>query len=138
MPCPLVLTKASGSEIERSTWVSAAKLTIASHAVADRAVDGVAVLDRADDELDVGQVLQVLAPPGVRELVEHDDLVALVAHPQAHEVRADEAGPSTDEQPHTAFLSARCPATPCCHGGRTIGSGRSVPSTLKAGRGAGR
>ena len=100
-------TKASGSAIERSTWVSAAKLTTASTAV-HRLGRRARVLDRAVDEL-VLDVLEVLAPARVGQLVEDDDLVAVVAHAHAHEVRADEAGTAADQQPHraTTALSLR-------------------------------
>jgi hypothetical protein len=57
----------------------------------------VAVLDRAHHQLDV--LGQVVAPPGVGELVEHDDRVAGVQ--QVDEGRADEAGGARHEQPHT-------------------------------------
>ena len=59
------------------------------------------VLDRAVHEL-VLDVLEVLAPARVGELVEDDDLVAVVAHAHAHEVRADEAGSAADQEPHRA------------------------------------
>ena len=94
------MTNASGSAIERSTCVSAAKLTTAStpaSAVAHR----VGVLDPAVDEADV-EVLEVLAAAGVGELVEHDDLVAVLREAHADEVRADEPGAAADEQLHQA------------------------------------
>ena len=48
-------------------------------------------------ELDaVGQVRPV---PGVRQLVEYDDVLAPCEQP-FHEVRADEAGAATDEDAH--------------------------------------
>ena len=65
---------------------------------------------------------EVLAPARVGELVEHDDLVAVVAHAHAHEVRADEAGSAADQQPHratTAFSLEIGRAGPSCHGGST-------------------
>ena len=107
MPSAWVVTNASGSAIERSTCVSAAKLTTAS-TPSIAAADGVGVLDPAVDELDV-EVLEVLAPAGVGELVEDDDLVAVLAHAQADEVRADEAGAAADEQLHagTSVRAAR-------------------------------
>ena len=88
----------------------------------DRLGDRRRVLDPRVDERDV-EALEVLAPPGVRELVEHDDLVAVLAQAQPHEVRADEAGAAADEE-----LSCASPAwrgtrrRPRCHGGRTSGS----------------
>ena len=55
----------------------------------------------------VAEVLQVLAPPGVGELVEHHDLVAVLVDALAHEVRADEPRTTTDHEPHAAPLSFR-------------------------------
>ena len=95
----------------------------------DRLGDRVGVLDRAVHE-GVLDVLEVLAPPGVGQLVEDDDLVAAVAHAHAHEVRADEAGAATDQELHAGTLSERWAATPSCQRGSRTGSVRSVPSTL--------
>ena len=50
-----------------------------------------------DDQLDV--VGHVLAPAGVGELVEHDDVVVVLDEPDVG--RADEAGGAGHEQPHT-------------------------------------
>ena len=76
-------TNASGSAIERSTWVSAAKLTIASGAPASiAAATASAILDRAAHEAEAGlveQVVEVLLTTGVGELVEHRHLVAVLA-----------------------------------------------------------
>ena len=72
----------------------------------DRLGDRRRVLDPRVDEDDV-QALEVLATSGVGELVEHDDLVAVVAQAQAHEVRADEAGAAADEQLHAVTRVAR-------------------------------
>ena len=47
--------------------------------------------------LDVGEVLLAA---GVGELVEDDDLVAVLGDALADEVRADEAGSAADEQLH--------------------------------------
>ena len=111
MPTACVVTNASGSAIERSTCVSAAKFTTAS-TPCDRGGDRVGVLDAGVHELDV-EAREVLAPPGVRELVEHDDVVAVVAQAHAHEGRADEAGAAADEQLHdTATRVARYSASP--------------------------
>ena len=109
MPIACVVMKASGSEIERSTCVSAAKLTTASTA-ATAASTGVGVLDPRVDEPEarvVAQVGEVLLAPGVRELVEHGDLVTELLQALAGEVRADEAGPSADEQLHAVTVSSR-------------------------------
>ena len=71
--------------------------------------------DVAVVELDV--VRQVRAVPGVRELVEHDDLVA-AAQQALDEMRADEAGAAGDEDLHAAKASTRfgsaawCPCRP--------------------------
>ena len=74
----------------------------------------VAVLDRADDQLHV--VGQVLAPPGVGELVEHHHVVLVLD--EAHVGRADEAGRAGHEQPHTR--------TPGRRRDRPARSGRAV------------
>ena len=74
-------------------------------AALDRRRDGVAVVDVALDELDAvrRQALEVLAPPGVGELVEHAHrVVRVLGEPAAHEVRADEPGAAGDEQLHAA------------------------------------
>ena len=74
----------------------------------DRRRDGGRVLDRAVHEREsrVGfDILEVLATPGVGQLVEHDNFVVVVAQPQADEVGADEAGATTDQQPHRAKTS---------------------------------
>ena len=119
-----------------------------------RAGDSGGVLDPGVHELDV-EALEVLAPSGVGELVEHGDRVAVVAQPDAHERRADEPGAAADEQLHREDhlrvgprrRAARCiapaprrryAARPSCQRGSTSGSGRSLPSTLYAGRRAGR
>ena len=100
VPCMLVMMNASGPWIERSTWVSAAKLTIASQPAAASA-DRRRILDRAVDEPDlVDYVVEVLPAPGVGELVEHRDLVAVLAEPHPDERRADESGAAAYEQLH--------------------------------------
>ncbi len=97
MPIACVLTNASGSAIERSTCVSAAKFTTASTpSIAPATASG--VLDRPVDE-GVLDVLQVLLPAGVGELVQDDDLVARL-DALADEGRADEPGPAAHEQLH--------------------------------------
>jgi hypothetical protein len=76
----------------------------------DRRVDGVGVLDpRAHEgEARVGdQVREVLLPAGVGQLVEDDDVVAGLPQALAREVRADEAGPTADEQLHAITVSSR-------------------------------
>jgi hypothetical protein len=65
--------------------------------------DRVGVLDARVHEAvagAAGDVGEVLLPPGVGELVEDDDLVAVLGDALADEVRADEAGPAADEQLH--------------------------------------
>jgi hypothetical protein len=78
----------------------------------DRLGDRAGVLDRAAAEGEpgvVGQVAQVLLAPRVRELVQDDDLVAVLAQALAGERRPDEPGPPADEQPHAATPDrARC------------------------------
>ena len=102
----LVMMNASGPEIERSTCVSAAKLTIASHpSTASATATGSSIAPWTKRIL-VDHVVQVLAPPRVGQLVEHGHLVAVLAHAQAHEPRADETGATADEQPHPAARSS--------------------------------
>ena len=71
---------ASGSAIERSTCVSAAKLTTAS-APAIASATAVGVLDPGAHEAEAGAVAQVgevLLAAGVGELVEHGHGVAVL------------------------------------------------------------
>src|SRR5262249_9663818 len=76
---------------------------------------------------------------GVRELVEHHDLVAVIAGADAGEVGADETGSAAHEELHAwTFRVARWAARPSCQGGSVGRSCRVEPSTEKAGRGAGR
>ena len=84
----------AGPRIERSTCVSAAKLTIASQPRGRRR-DRVGVGDVALVEL-VLDALEVGAVAGVGQLVEDDDLVAGGGEPP-DEVRADEPGAAGDE-----------------------------------------
>ena len=84
----------AGPRIDRSTCVSAAKLTIASTPLAARATD-LRVGDVALVEL-VLDALEVRAVARVRELVENDDLLAVRREPP-REVRADEPGAAGDE-----------------------------------------
>ena len=87
----------AGPRIERSTCVSAAKLTIASQpAAAVATASGIGDVALVELVLDA---LEVRAVAGVGQLVEHDDLVAGRREPP-HEVRADEAGAAGDEDAH--------------------------------------
>ena len=97
MPKNSVRPKSVAPRIERSTWVSAAKLTIASQAAAALR-DGLGVADVADDELDPG-ALEVRRVAGIGQLVEHAYVVARREEPLG-EVGADEAGPACDEHAH--------------------------------------
>jgi hypothetical protein len=64
----------------------------------DELAVGNVALDEADPVLDVGEVAPLT---GVREDVEHDDVVAgMPREPVADEIRADEAGAAGDEQSH--------------------------------------
>ena len=107
-----------------------------------RLAHGVRVLDRALDELDpVLDVGQVLAPPGVGELVEHDDLVVgprLEQH--AHVGRADEPGgagrraSSRRDRPLGQVGGQRPPASPAGRSPRCARSrGRSTAAAGRAG-----
>ena len=130
----LVTMNPSGSAIDRSTCVSAAKFTIASApAIASATATGSSIAPCTKRMSDATS-LQVLPATGVRELVEHGDLVAVLAHTQAHEVRADEAGAPADHQFHAALTSttsARYRARPSRQAGRTsAASPRSERSTL--------
>ena len=59
------------------------------------------------DEADlVKDVVEVLAPPGVGQLVEHRDSVAVLAQALADERRADEARTPADQEPHVALTCA--------------------------------
>ncbi len=102
MPWACVLTNASGSAIERSTCVSAAKFTTASRPSIAAATASASSIARVHEGVAraVGDVGEVLLAPGVGELVEDDDLVAVLGDALADEVRADEAGPAADEQLH--------------------------------------
>jgi hypothetical protein len=71
-----------------------------------RAGHRVGVLDPRVDELHV-QAREVLAATGVGELVEHDDLVAVLGQAQPDEVRADEPGAAADQELHAATRDAR-------------------------------
>ncbi len=97
--------------IERSTCVSAAKLTIASGEAASIApATASRILDRAAHEPEawvLDEVLEVLLAPGVGELVEHRHLVAVLAQALARERRADEPGAAADEQSHARIIPAR-------------------------------
>ena len=136
-----VWTNASGSSIERSTWDSAAKLTTASQpSIALATALGSSISPSTNRS--ARRPRQVLAPAGVGELVEHHDLVAGLGA-QAHVGRADEPGAAGDEQLHRpAVLSVgRCgevAGEPSCQAGSRIACSRSLASTEKAGRGAGR
>ena len=95
--------KSCGPLMERSTCVSAAKLTTAS---APRSASPTTAASQmspvhegvAGVVLDVAQVLEVA---GVGELVEVDDLdVVVLGEHVAHEVGADEAGAAGDHESH--------------------------------------
>ena len=94
--------KAPASSIERSTWLSAAKLRTAVGPVLGE--DAAHVGAVGDVPLDEGQagvvehVGQVLQAAGVGELVEDDDAGAGLGEGEPHEVAADEAGAAGDEQ----------------------------------------
>ena len=110
VPRMSVRRNASGSAIERSTCVSAAKFTIASTPPAPSiaASTAVAVADVAAHEAcsagssATGSRLSRL--PAYVSLSKHDDLpVGVLVEHAAHERAADEAGAAADEQPHPFF-----------------------------------
>ena len=100
---------ASGSAIERSTCVSAAKLTTASTpSIASATASASSIPARTNAKPGaVADVGEVLLAAGVGELVEHGDGVAVLGDPLADEVRADEAGSAADEQLHAVTPSSR-------------------------------
>ena len=101
-------------------------------------------------------IVQVLPPPRVGELVEHGHLVAVLAHAQTRRSRADEPGAAADQQPHVdadlprpgtrparpARPAARarpalaCPAR-CMPGAAPAAAGRSVVPGLTSQSSAG-
>ncbi len=102
-------------------------------AVGDRVGHRRGVLDRPVHEPDlVDHVVQVLAPPGVGQLVQHGYLVAVLTEAQANERRADEPGAATYQQPHrdptVLDMNASSPSVQL--GSRGISAARSVPRTL--------
>ena len=137
VPSTSVRMNSAGPRIERSTCVSAAKLTIASTPFA-AARDRFRVGDVALVEL-VLDALEVRAVARVRELVEDDDLVAVRGEPP-REVRADEPGAAGDEDFHAGRVSRdRSQALDAAGPSRQCGSSgapRSLRSTEYAGRGA--
>src|SRR6476659_10028403 len=89
----------------------------------------------------LGDVVEVLLTPRIRELVEHRDLVAVLEQPLANERRADEPGAAADEKFHRRIIPARparYPASPSRQSGIGRTSSRSEASADHAGRGAGR
>ena len=79
----------------------------AAKGVAILSGNGGRILDRAVDKADLRlDLAEVLLASRVGELVEHRHFVAVLADPQSHERRADEAGATADEQLHAAALSA--------------------------------
>jgi hypothetical protein len=74
-------------------------------ALLERGSDRRGVLDRPPAEAEARRgrdVCEVLLAPGVGQLVEHRDLVAVLDQTLARERRADEAGAAADEQSHRA------------------------------------
>ena len=94
----------------------------------DRTRDGRGVLDGSVHEA-VVDALEVLAASRVGELVEHDDLVALLARAQAREVRA---GAAADEQLHVVTSVAPRAA----RGRRRVRPARRQPRRLARSLGA--
>ena len=92
--------KSPASRSERSTWVSAAKLTIASQPFG-RFGDHRAVADVAVHEACASTPSQVREVARVGQLVEDDDVFAGGREP-LDEVRADEAGAAGDQDRHSA------------------------------------
>ena len=90
--------------IERSTCVSAAKLTTASQPSPASATASASQMSPSTSR--TSQPVEVRRVAGVGELVEHDHVLA--GREQAlDEVRADEAGAACDEDPHRPKASGR-------------------------------
>ncbi len=107
VPKTSVWMNSPGASIERSTWVSAAKLTIASQPSSAAATASRSAMS-ATDQLAalVVEPVEVLAPAGVGELVEHAHAeVRMRLEPVADVGRADEPGPSGDEDVQAAALA---------------------------------
>ena len=100
-PSTSVLMKSSAQRIERSTCVSAAKLTTMSMPSLQNARNSFVVGNVAFDELvpvGIGKIAQIIEVAGVAEFVEIDDVpVGMFAERELHEVRADEAGASRNQ-----------------------------------------
>ena len=107
-PKTSVWMNSPGDSIERSTWDSAAKLTIASQPSIAAATASRSAMSPSTSSTPVrGEALEVLAPPRVGELVEHPDRVARVSgEAVAHVGRADEPGAARDQDPHARGLAA--------------------------------
>ncbi len=93
--------KALASSIERSTWLSAAKLTTAvGPRLGEQPAHRAAVGDVPLDEFQAGvaeHAVQALQAARVGELVEHHDAGAGLGEDEPHEVAADETGAAGDE-----------------------------------------
>ena len=106
MPRMLVVMNSPALRIERSTWVSAAKLMTASKPLRERGADGLVVGDVALDEVVARAVVGVLLDvrevfgvAGVGELVEIGYLDAgAVGEGVADEVGADKPASAGDEE----------------------------------------
>ena len=101
MPSTLVRMKASGDVMERSTWLSAAKWTMAQGRCFSRsALDELGVADVAMDKL-VSRIRlegrQVGEVAGIGEQVEIDHGRSGGLEPAQHEIRADKAGSAGDD-----------------------------------------
>ena len=119
-------TKARGPSIERSTWVSAAKFTMAvGRCARERRGDGGAVGDVGLDEREArvaGHVAQALEAARVGQLVEDDDARRGARQGEPDEVRPDEAGPAGDEQRSHARYHTTAPYRANLRRRRALGS----------------
>ena len=109
MPKTSVWMNSPGASIDRSTWVSAAKLTIAPTPSRQRLTASASVMS-AVDQLDPGliEALEVLHPARVGELVEHPNReVGMGLEAVADEGGADEAGAAGHEDVHRTTLASR-------------------------------
>ena len=135
-----VTRKACGSRIERSTCVSAAKLSTAS-ASATSSPDRARVGDVPADEAQPGRLLgvvehrpEVRLVAGVGELVEDRDPRPVVARQDVSDVRrADEARPAGDQQVrHTIGRSRGATSLPWASSSAASSAARSRLATVPA------
>ena len=103
VPSTSVRMKSPAAMIDRSTCVSAAKCTTISACSTSGPLTGASAMSPWTKVCrgSVHHVVQVLAPPGVGQLVERRDVPVGVRRQRvAHEIAADEPGAAGDEDVH--------------------------------------